>query len=232
MEQRHLLCAGTDGRSGLTRREIARRLAERSGEGRRSERRLAAAAGEEPWPEGATLDAPARPAAVLVPLVEREHALTVLLTRRTEHLYHHPGQVSFPGGRLEDSDGGDAVACALRETAEEIGLAAVHVTVLGRLDDLVTGTGFVITPVVAMVTPPFSLALDAFEVADVFEVPLDFVLDPANHGLHRREVAGRPRPFWALTWEERLIWGAPAGILVNLADVLGTPRSDVLGTPT
>ena len=159
-------------------------------------------------------------AAVLVPLVERPDGLTVMLTKRTAHLAHHPGQISFPGGRLEPKDQGDLLACALRETAEEVGLPPDRVRVLGRLDDYVTGTGFIVTPVVGMITPPFELTPDSFEVAEVFEVPLDFVLDQANHQLQRREVRGLQRPFWALTWEDKLIWGATAGILVNLFEVL------------
>jgi 8-oxo-dGTP pyrophosphatase MutT (NUDIX family) len=160
------------------------------------------------------------PAAVLVPLVEHEGGMTIMLTKRTAHLAHHPGQISFPGGRLEDADGGDLVTCALRETEEEVGLARGRVLVLGRLDDYATGTGFMVTPVVGLIEPPFTLAPDPFEVADVFEVPLAFALDAANHRLHQREVAGRQRPFWALTWNEHLIWGATAGILVNLSEVL------------
>jgi 8-oxo-dGTP pyrophosphatase MutT (NUDIX family) len=166
-------------------------------------------------------DRPPMPAAVLVPLVERPEGVTVLLTQRTDHLAHHPGQISFPGGRLEDADDGDAVTAALRETEEEIGLGRERVTVLGRLDQYITGTGFGITPVVGVVVPPFDLSPDPFEVAEVFEVPLDFLLDPGNHKLHRRVVEGRHRPFWSMTWEERVIWGATAGILVNLSEVLG-----------
>lgn len=165
----------------------------------------------------------AKPAAVLVPLVEYPDGMTVLLTQRTDHLAHHPGQISFPGGRLEESDNNDAVVCALRETAEEIGLPGERVRVLGRLDDYVTATGFVITPVVGLIRPPFALAPDPFEVAEVFEVPLAFLLDVENHKLHRRVIEGRHRPFWAMNWEERLIWGATAGILVNLSEVLGRP---------
>ncbi len=159
-------------------------------------------------------------AAVLVPLVERPDGLTVMLTKRTAHLAHHPGQISFPGGRLEPEDRGDPATCALRETAEEVGLAPERVQVLGRLDDWATGTGFIVTPMVGAITPPFTLAPDSFEVDEVFEVPLDFVLDQANHQLQRREVRGIQRPFWALTWGDKLIWGATAGILVNLSEVL------------
>jgi 8-oxo-dGTP pyrophosphatase MutT (NUDIX family) len=163
---------------------------------------------------------PPTPAAVLVALVEREGGLTVLLTQRTAHLVHHPGQISFPGGRLEAADGGDSVACALRESEEEVGLSPAAVRVIGRLDAYLTGTGFIITPVVGLVRPPPAFVPDPFEVAEVFEVPLDFLADAANYRVERREVAGRERRYWAVDWEQRLIWGATAGILVNLADVL------------
>jgi 8-oxo-dGTP pyrophosphatase MutT (NUDIX family) len=163
------------------------------------------------------------PAAVLVPLVEHADGMTVLLTQRTDHLAHHPGQISFPGGRFEEGDVGDAITAALRETEEEIGVARDCVTILGRLDDYVTGTGFIITPVVGVIVPPVVTSADPFEVAEVFEVPLHFILDPENHKLHRRVVEGSHRPFWAMTWEQRIIWGATAGILVNLSDVLGRP---------
>lgn len=169
------------------------------------------------------MDRPPTPAAVLVPLVERSEGLSVLLTQRTDHLAHHPGQISFPGGRLEPEDGGDATIAALRETEEEIGLSRERVSLVGRLDLYITGTGFGITPVVGMVAPPFDLSPDPFEVAEVFEVPLDFLLDPENHKLHRVVVEGRHRPFWSMTWEQRVIWGATAGILVNLSEVLNQP---------
>ncbi|HLO78570.1 MAG TPA: CoA pyrophosphatase [Magnetospirillum sp.] len=169
------------------------------------------------------LDRPPTPAAVLVPLVERPEGLSVLLTQRTDHLAHHPGQISFPGGRLEEADGGDPQIAALRETEEEIGLARHHVTLLGRLDQYITGTGFGVTPVVGVVAPPFDLSPDPFEVAEVFEVPLQFLMDPQNHKLHRVVVEGRHRPFWSMTWEQRVIWGATAGILVNLSEVLARP---------
>lgn len=166
---------------------------------------------------------PLRPAAVLVGLVDRPQGFQVLLTQRTDHLNHHPGQISFPGGRLEEADRGDPVVCALRETAEEIGLEARHIRVLGDLAPYVTGTGFAVTPVVGLVTPPFQLTLDAFEVADVFEVPLEFILDKGNHRLERRQVEGRDRPFWAMSWQGRTIWGATAGMLVHLSDLLAAP---------
>jgi len=160
-----------------------------------------------------------RPAAVLVPLVDHRDSMTVLLTQRTAHLSAHAGQVSFPGGRIEPGDA-DAVAAALRETEEEIGLPRELVSVVGRLDTYLTGTGFEITPIVGIVAPPIALAIDPYEVAEAFEVPLGFVLDRANHQQVERESAGRRRIFYVLPYQGRNIWGATAGILVNLAEVL------------
>jgi 8-oxo-dGTP pyrophosphatase MutT (NUDIX family) len=159
------------------------------------------------------------PAAVLVPLIDRPEGMSVLLTQRTPHLSAHAGQISFPGGRIEESDA-DATAAALRETEEEVGLTREHVRVIGRLDTYVTGTGFEITPVVGIVSPPFPLAIDPFEVSEVFEVPLAFVLDPANHCRTTRDFEQRTRVFFVLSFENRNIWGATAGMLVNLAEVL------------
>jgi len=165
-------------------------------------------------------DGPLRPAAVLVPLVDRADGLTVLLTERTAHLHAHAGQISFPGGAFEPGDA-DAVAAALRETEEEVGLAPEQVEVVGRLDTYVTRTGFEVTPVVGLVRPPVLLRPDPFEVADVFEVPLDFILDPARPARHSLEFLGRPRFFYAFPYENRYIWGATAGMLYNLQEVLG-----------
>lgn len=158
-------------------------------------------------------------AAVLVPLVDRPEGMTVLLTQRTDHLHDHAGQVSFPGGRVEAQDA-DAVATALRETQEEIGLSPAQVDVVGQLDDYVVRTGFLVRPVVAIVAPPFELSLDEFEVADVFEVPLSFVLDPGNHQRRSRVWQGRERFFYVLPFEDRYIWGATAGMLINLYEAL------------
>ncbi len=167
----------------------------------------------------AVRDPETTPAAVLVPLVRREPGLTVLLTRRTAHLNNHAGQISFPGGRFEEGDA-DAVAAALRETEEEIGLSPERISILGRLEDYVTVTRFRVTPVVGLVTPPFELALDPFEVDEVFEVPLDFVLSPANHQRGFRVVGGVKRPFFAMPYGDYYIWGATAGMLINLYEVL------------
>lgn len=158
-----------------------------------------------------------RPAAVLVPLVERKDGMTVLLTRRTDHLYRHAGQISFPGGIIEEHDE-DAVAAALRETEEEVGLPPAHVEVVGQIDEYQTGTGFSITPVVGLVRPGFTVAPDEFEVAEVFEVPLDFLMDPANHKRHRMTWKGRERVYYAMPYRNYYIWGATAGMLVNLSE--------------
>lgn len=160
-----------------------------------------------------------RDAAVLVPLVEREGALTIILTLRTAHLAAHAGQVSFPGGHCEPEDA-DAEATALRETEEEIGLSRRHVQVIGRLDTYITRTGFRVTPVVALVRPPFELAPDPVEVEEVFEVPLSVILDPALPQREMRSVYGTRRHFYVFPYRHHSIWGATAGMLVNLRDVL------------
>jgi 8-oxo-dGTP pyrophosphatase MutT (NUDIX family) len=155
-----------------------------------------------------------RPAAVLVPIVG--HAdLTVLLTQRTDHLANHAGQISFPGGKIEEGDR-DAVATALREAQEEIGLDPRFVEPLGFLDPYRTGTGYRIVPVVAIVHQGFELKLDPNEVADAFEVPLAFLMDAENHATHVRSWRGVERRFYAMPFEQRYIWGATAGIMKNM----------------
>jgi 8-oxo-dGTP pyrophosphatase MutT (NUDIX family) len=164
---------------------------------------------------------PPRPAAVLVPIVLRPE-LTVLLTRRSPDLRSHAGQVSFPGGRMEPGDE-SPLACALREAREEIGLLPACVEPLGYLDSYRTGTGFQIVPVVGLVRPGLTLALDPVEVADAFEVPLRFLMDPANHRRDSREWrGGRRRFFYAMSYEGRYIWGATAGMLKNMHQRLFT----------
>jgi 8-oxo-dGTP pyrophosphatase MutT (NUDIX family) len=158
-------------------------------------------------------------AAVLLPILAGKEP-RLLFTRRTEGLAQHSGQVSFPGGRSEDGDL-SAVETALRETFEEIGIAPGYVTVAGYLDRYLTGTGFDIQPVVGMLTGGFTLAPDPREVAHVFEVPLAFLLDPANRRREEREIGGRLRRFYAFRYEGHEIWGATAAIVVNLADRLG-----------
>ena len=160
-----------------------------------------------------------RPAAVLVPLVRREAGLTILLTQRTDHLYDHAGQISFPGGRSEAHDASPA-ATALRETFEEIGLPHSHVEVLGALPEYTTVTGYHVTPVVGLVSSPPVLRLDAFEVAEAFEVPLAFFLDPGNHQRNTLQYQGRTRHYYAMPYGQRYIWGATAGMLMNLYALL------------
>ncbi len=157
------------------------------------------------------------PAAVLVPIVGRAGGPAVLLTQRTPHLNAHAGQVSFPGGRLEPHDEGP-VAAALRESEEEIGLSREHVDVVGLLDTYQTGTNYVVTPVVGMVGPDFEPRLDEFEVAELFEVPLDHLLDRSNFVRESRDAGGFTRVFLAVYHEGWRIWGATAGMLFNLAE--------------
>lgn len=164
---------------------------------------------------------PLKQAAVLIGCVDRSEGLTILFTRRTSHLAHHPGQISFPGGHIEAEDRGPA-ATALRETEEEIGLHRRHVEIIGRLDTYVTRTGFVVTPVVGIVTPPFELRPDADEVAEVFEVPLGHFLDPANHQRCSAQFEGATRYFYAMPYGDYYIWGATAGMLMNLYEHLST----------
>ncbi len=160
---------------------------------------------------------PPVPAAVLVPRVAHAGEPSLLLTLRTAHLHDHAGQVSFPGGRVDPEDS-DAIATALRETEEEIGLARKHIEVIGSLPDYQTGTGFTVTPVVALVHPPFELAADTFEVAEIFEVPLSFLMNGANHELRSAEMPNRPgrRSFYAMPYGDYFIWGATAAMLRNL----------------
>lgn len=158
-------------------------------------------------------------AAVLVPLVNRPAGVQVLLTQRTEHLRDHGGQVSFPGGRVEPDDA-DREATALRETAEEIGLAADRVILLGRLPGYEIPSGFRITPVVGWIEPPFNVVPDAFEVADIFEAPLAHFLDAANYQRREYHFRGRHRHYLAIPWEGRYIWGATAGMLYSLCRML------------
>ncbi|MBN3767829.1 CoA pyrophosphatase [Burkholderia sp. Ac-20365] len=161
-----------------------------------------------------------RVAAVLVPLVVREGGLTVLLTQRTAHLNDHAGQVSFPGGRHEPHDA-DTTATALREAQEEVGLEPSRVEVLGTLPEYLTGTGFRVTPVVGLVHPPFTVQADTFEVAEIFEVPLRFLMDPKNHEVRVLSWEGGERRFFAMPYPrgevggDYFIWGATAGMLRN-----------------
>lgn len=183
-------------------------------------RRFASPPAWEPevWAERKFTDRPPMRAAVLVPIVMREHP-TVLLTERTTHLSTHSGQVAFPGGKRDETDT-DAAHTALREAHEEIGLEREWVEVLGEMPTYTTGTQFVITPVVALVRPGHQLALNAYEVADAFEVPLAFLMNPAHHHRHAFEFAGARREWFSMPYmdgtSERFVWGATAGMLRNL----------------
>ncbi|MGB8338290.1 MAG: CoA pyrophosphatase [Burkholderiales bacterium] len=159
------------------------------------------------------------PAGVLVALLNRDAGVHVVLTQRTDHLSDHAGQISFPGGRAEGHDT-DIIQTALREAEEEIGLARRQVDVLGTLPDYFTVTGYRVTPVVGWVEAPVSFRPDPFEVAEVFEVPLDFFLDSANHLRHSLVRDGRERFYVAMPYNGRYIWGATAGMLVTLQQVL------------
>jgi 8-oxo-dGTP pyrophosphatase MutT (NUDIX family) len=163
---------------------------------------------------------PLTPAAVLFPIVLRDSGATVLLTQRTAHLRDHAGQISFPGGRVELDDL-SPTHTALRETEEEIGLAREHIEIIGFLPEYRTGTGFRVIPVVALVTPPFDLLPDPFEVAEVFEVPLEFLLDPDNHKPHSLHYRGALRHFFAMSYGDYFIWGATAGMIRSLTERLG-----------
>ena len=158
------------------------------------------------------------PAAVLVPITRRSEP-TVLLTRRTDHLPRHAGQVSFPGGRSQEGDV-SLVETALRETREETGIEPSFVTILGFLDAYETGTGYAILPVVGILENGFALTPDANEVAHVFEVPLAFLLDPANRQTTTRDFQGLARTFYSFTYEGHYIWGATAAMLVNFGERL------------
>lgn len=176
--------------------------------------------------EGKYMDRPPLHAAVLIPIVAREHP-SILLTERTLHLSTHSGQIAFPGGKV-DADDADASATALREAQEEVGLDPAFVEVLGVLPHYVTGSAFIITPVVALVQPGFTLTPNQHEVAAIFEVPLEFLMNPANHQRRSFEWSGQRREWFSMPYQdpdlanapERFIWGATAGILRNFYRLL------------
>jgi 8-oxo-dGTP pyrophosphatase MutT (NUDIX family) len=161
-------------------------------------------------------------AAVLIPLVDRPDGLTVLFTQRSAQLTNHPGQVSFPGGRIETTDTG-AWEAAVREAQEEIGLPGDRLRRIGYLHDHLVISGFVVTPVVAYVTPDFELRLDRTEVDDTFEAPLEFLLDRTNRVPTTRRIGGQAFTSWDIPWQGHRIWGATAGMLVSFADLLAEP---------
>lgn len=168
-----------------------------------------------------SLTEPLRPAAVLVLVINHAAGATVLFTQRTAHLHDHAGQISFPGGRRDPEDI-NAIATALRETAEETGVDIEKVELLGQLPDYITGTGYCVTPIVGWIEPPVAYTPDPFEVAECFEVPLAFLLDTANHKREAKMYKGRMRSYHAIPYEQRYIWGATAGMLVSMVQALNT----------
>jgi 8-oxo-dGTP pyrophosphatase MutT (NUDIX family) len=169
-----------------------------------------------------------KPAAVLLLVVNHGGDPTVVFTQRTAHLADHAGQISFPGGRVEEGDG-TPEHTALREAEEEVGIAPNRVEILGRLPDYHTGTGYRVTPIVGWAEPPLIYRPDPHEVADVFEVPLAFLLDSGNHRYESAFFKGRMRNYWAMPYGERFIWGATAGMLVTFHRILipkPVPRTD------
>ena len=171
-----------------------------------------------------------RRASVLCPVVERPGGLSVILTRRSDHLKAHPGQIAFPGGKVDPTDP-SPLAAALREAEEEIGLVRRHVDVAGALEPYATGTGFLVTPFVGFVDPRFRPVPEAGEVAEVFELPMDHMMDPANHRRESVTRSGRTRSFWVIPCGPRRVWGATAGMLRVLAERLAVARGETLETP-
>lgn len=160
-----------------------------------------------------------RSAAVLIPIVCHEEGLSVLLTKRTSHLTHHPGQISFPGGHHEEDDDSPEDA-ALRECEEEVGILREQIKIIGRINDYVTRTGFHVVPVVGLIQSDYRLAPDPEEVAEVFEVPLPFLLDRTNHKKCSKVLMGKKRYFWSMPYQDYFIWGATAGMIRNFCDIL------------
>lgn len=173
----------------------------------------------QPDPVAAPDEHAARPAAVLVPIIARPGGATVLLTLRTPHLAQHAGQIAFPGGKIDAADASVADA-AMREAWEEIGLEADFITPLGYLDAYLSSTGYRIVPVVAAIAPEAAFTLNPYEVSEMFEVPLSTLMLPERHERHQREWRGKIRHFYAMTHEDRYIWGVTAGIIRNLYERL------------
>lgn len=175
----------------------------------------------ERWPEELrrAIGDERKPAGVLIPIIDRAKALSVLLTRRAAHLRYHPGQVSFPGGRMERNDA-DITATALRETHEEVGIPPDEVEIAGYLEPTLTITGYTVTPVVGLIRPTTRLIIDPTEVEHAFEVPLSFLLDDANAHRSEREVYGVRLPVVEFTFASERIWGATANIVMTLRETL------------
>jgi len=169
--------------------------------------------------------APRRKAAVLIPFIDRPDGTHILLTRRTEHMKHHKGQISFPGGRIERQDP-SPVHAALRETHEEVGIGPDQIDVVSQLSLYRTRTGFDVTPVVGLVQPPVTVRPDPREVAEAFEMPISFLLDPIHHERRSHVFQGVERYFYVLPYRDYYIWGATAAMLVNLAEHLTVALSE------
>jgi len=235
MERRPVLHAGQDDIGGLTSAEIRSRIAGIVPGRRRSPTDPAqdmlfpagdadaiahGARGDHDLNPGMRPRLPLKTAAVLIGLIERSEGVAILLTRRTENLTDHAGQISFPGGRIDPRDR-DPETAALREAAEEVRLDPTRTTVIGRLDTYVTRTGYEVVPVVALLRPPLTLVPDPAEVAEIFELPLEELMRPGAMFLHSQRFEGIERWYYALDWDGHHIWGATAGMLNNLIEALG-----------
>ena len=163
------------------------------------------------------LPKPGRPAAVLIPMIEREDQLSVLLTQRAMHLKHHAGQISFPGGKQEPDDD-TLLDTALRETEEEIGISAAKIEIIGQLPSYRTISYFEVRPFIGLVEPSYELILDTNEVAEAFEVPLAFLMDQSNHLIHQVKRKGQSHPIYFIPWQDKIIWGATAAFIRNLSN--------------
>jgi len=171
------------------------------------------------------------PAAVLIPLIEREKELHVLLTRRSAHLYSHAGQICFPGGRIESTDAG-YIEAALRETWEEVGVEPRYIELLGSQPSFLTSSGYTMKPIIGVLRPGYQLKADRSEVAEIFEVPLATLLSPNQHKLHQiRPQDGGPRKFFSITWQKYFIWGATAALIRNLYHYLAAAEASGLIKP-
>lgn len=164
-------------------------------------------------------NSPSSPAAVLVPIIIEPEELLVLFTQRNSQLKNHPGQISFPGGKMEASDP-DLQATALRECFEEVGLAVHQTEVIGQLPGIESSTGYLVTPFIGLITPPLELKIDPLEVAEIFTAPLSYLLDPDNHNQELFLHAGKQIPITVINYQEHMIWGLTAKIIVGLAAVL------------
>ena len=223
--------SGVDYASGALNREtLARWLAQPHGVGQNSDAGFSDDGESDALLNQIASQKSLRAAAVLILVIERAEGPTVLFTQRTAHLTDHAGQISFPGGRVEDCDP-SVEQTALRETGEETGLDVNRITLLGSIPHYTTGTGYLITPVVGWLEPPANYRPDPTEVEECFEVPLDFLIQPANHRLESAMYKGRMRQYYAIPFGRRYIWGATAGMLVTFTRVLSNARGMMFQPP-